>query len=565
MKKVSLLILGFLLAVPALVHANEYLKFELGSANKEWNGDNITLDATAGTFSYTQGAIDGTDFGNAAISWLGGVATDISGYDNLVLELAEPCDQNVEIVVANDGFWDAVDNYSTILSAGKTKISLKLSSMVKNGDAASDGSALDLTKVNLIFLRTAWTHTQIIKIKDFYLEKVTDPVADLNIAPFPYTASALTLNGNSYDETTNTITFTGDLSPLVGWEYPAGLDVSAYKWLVIVPRTPIYDGIANGPWVNVNISDGTHNFNSGDLRRFFWSSWRIMKLDLANAQIVTYTDASGNTIVDYASNTIYAVGDMFNNTFGTTVTAVEHLDLQNIKSIMFSAGGNNGNPFEIGAVYLTNTEPLGYIGIGDWTEDAVHNDYMRTNTVTDKYYTLCLPYNAAVCGAEVYEVAGVDNLSNPTTVYLNIVNGLLTAGKSYLIRSNSTKNITAYRAGSDQALNPVLSQGLQGVFSETTLTSADNALVLNGNKWYKVNSNVTVPANCAYINLSTAVTTAAAKSMVAMSIANGEVTAIDDLKIVGNDAPVYSITGMKVTARLVPGIYVKNGKKFIVK
>ena len=144
------------------VVAGATMEFTLATANKEWSPDFLTFDTENNTIIYDRGQ----DFGNAAASWLAFTKTDISQYKSLVLELEEASSSEIEILISEDGFWGCDKGNSTKLTAGQTYISYDLATLTRT----SDSNPLDLTNINLIFLRTAWTNQQTIKIKSFRLE-----------------------------------------------------------------------------------------------------------------------------------------------------------------------------------------------------------------------------------------------------------------------------------------------------------------------------------------------------------------------------------------------------------
>ena len=138
-------------------------------AKAEWGGENMTIDKTNKKITKTNGAWEG----NNAVAWLNYVATDISGYDRLVLELDEASSGPVEVVVSDAGFWGG-KCHSAILPAGKTELVLTLSELKITGTPGSEDTwkkddPLDLENVNLIFIRTDnGTANQVIDVKDFY-------------------------------------------------------------------------------------------------------------------------------------------------------------------------------------------------------------------------------------------------------------------------------------------------------------------------------------------------------------------------------------------------------------
>ena len=132
-----------------------------------WNEDMLTWDATTATITF--GDEDGDTWGNGALGWLNYVATDLSAYNTLVVKLAEASDEQIEVCVCEDGFWDSDAYSSTYITAGETEYTLDLTTATRG-----DGESLDLTNINLIVLRTNWTNYQKIVLSSVYLTYVED-------------------------------------------------------------------------------------------------------------------------------------------------------------------------------------------------------------------------------------------------------------------------------------------------------------------------------------------------------------------------------------------------------
>ena len=153
---------------------SDITSFNWEDAQIPWGSEYTTLDKEEKTITITQTAWNG----NGAVSWLNGEATDIFGYDRLVLELEEASNGAVEVVVSDDGFWGH-KCHSAILAQGQTKLVLTLTDLTITGtpqgeDTWEQGDPLDLEHVNLIFIRTDLSvdyHS--IHVKDFYFEKTT--------------------------------------------------------------------------------------------------------------------------------------------------------------------------------------------------------------------------------------------------------------------------------------------------------------------------------------------------------------------------------------------------------
>ena len=148
------------------------------------------------------------------------------------------------------------------------------------------------------------------------------------------------------------------------------------------------------------------------------------------------------------------------------------------------------------------------------------------------------------------------------------------AGKPYIIRTNSARNVTAFRAGANEVGQPEANGALVADDFVTYYVEADkNYLVLNedGSTFEAVaDDDVRVNSNTAYVDCS--------KLAKAEEQENGLVFAVKGAKpftpsgisekvIVKSEkfaTAIYDLQGRKVS-KPAKGIYVKNGKKYVVK
>lgn len=112
------------------------------------------------------------------------------------------------------------------------------------------------------------------------------------------------------------------------------------------------------------------------------------------------------------------------------------------------------------------------------------------------------------------------------------------------------------------------SNGLVGTFAGQG--AAKDTYVLSNNQWLLTvdGDQPTVGANRAWLNLKDATvvtnTSGSAKRFV-LGFGNGTVTAIGGVqKAAAGDGAVYNLQGVRVS-HPTKGIYIKNGKKYIVK
>ena len=322
-------------------------------------------------------------------------------------------------------------------------------------------------------------------------------------------------------------------------------DWSQYRYLCIVPQTPFADG---GNVVKYVITDANDNeFESGHFRYGFWNKPRAAVMDLTTILTTNLGDDAESFL--------------------------EAFDTKKIASLKWALwGGVNTWEYGIAGAWLSNTAPTYSTGFGDGTDNT--GDYVIDNSSENTVRTICLPFAAALCGAQVYEIAGIDNPDDPAELYVKPYFGILEAGKPYIIRTNSARNVTAFRAGANEVGQPEANGALVADDFVTYYVEADkNYLVLNedGSTFEAVaDDDVRVNSNTAYVDCS--------KLAKAEEQENGLVFAVKGAKpftpsgisekvIVKSEkfaTAIYDLQGRKVS-KPAKGIYVKNGKKYVVK
>lgn len=186
------------------------------------------------------------------------------------------------------------------------------------------------------------------------------------------------------------------------------------------------------------------------------------------------------------------------------------------------------------------------------------------NTLNDKNYaTYYLPF-AAKAPEGVTAYAGTIN--NGNVQLTEYANGVIPANKGVVLVSDTKTTATFTLADASEVTKQT--NELKGVLTETGLSSvksSDQVRIFskkdNVAGFYKPNSGITsLAANKAYIMAPTN------NEALVLNFAGGEVTGINQATINATEAnaPIYDLTGRRV-AKAVKGIYVKNGKKFIVK
>ena len=223
-------------------------------------------------------------------------------------------------------------------------------------------------------------------------------------------------------------------------------------------------------------------------------------------------------------------------------------DIHHITELMIE--GNDG--LMLSNAYITNQKPNNDKNWG--SED--NGDFKVTGLNMGDFRTICLPYQAAIAGAKVYEIAG----KGDDYISLSEYNGLLKAGTPYLFESNdnASKNVYFYKATAATVDDPVENNGLIGTFEDTT--APDASVVLSNNKLWTVNSTVNVAANKAYIDLSKISDT----SRGTVFLGFGDATGIETVKSMKSENSIFNLNGQRL-AQPTKGLNIIGGKKFMVK
>ena len=122
-----------------------------------------------------------------------------------------------------------------------------------------------------------------------------------------------------------------------------------------------------------------------------------------------------------------------------------------------------------------------------------------TRDVTnDDYGTICLPYGSSnYAGAEFYEISWMEmNGTNPKGIWLDQVNGALTAGKPYIFKATDDKIAVAYEGTA--VTSPIAGEaGLTGTFTLIQdLGTSNSSNILEGNYMISGNQFLLCPAGC---------------------------------------------------------------------
>lgn len=268
----------------------------------------------------------------------------------------------------------------------------------------------------------------------------------------------------------------------------------------------------------------------------------------------------------------------------------------NDKTILLDV--QDGSPFKI----VVNAKPL-YISKIEIVPNNVILDETATNNtigaktgvnvtlkrsmVANEWNTICLPFDVtekqakAAFGDEVKIV----ELDTEAAVDANVLSfkasTVITAATPYLIKPSAvsetgtytfdgvdiTETNDKYAYSFNNVTNPI---AFKGIFNMVDITKdVDNvgasyyaAFLGDGNKIYKAGTGKTKGFR-AYFAIPNSASASALRVVI-----DGTATSIKniDSEVVESNAPVYNLQGQRVDGNnLTPGIYVKAGKKFVIK
>lgn len=259
------------------------------------------------------------------------------------------------------------------------------------------------------------------------------------------------------------------------------------------------------------------------------------------------------------------------------LTTVNNADITLVSSIGIIKGYVQGKDWSLSAAYLTNTEPTwsesassGENGNNDLGSVETTADHVRTLSKINTLGVVCLPYASAICGADAYEFVGVDSKEDPSAIWVRPVSGILTAGKPYVFKTNTNLNVTFYKAGANTIVEAGNENGLYGVFEDGKV-EGEHSYVVSGGEFKRGTNSTSIKAYRCYLDLDKAPELGAAPEP---NLVKGcinlfdteNVTAIKSLLTNGNEqnAAIYDMSGRRID-NAKRGLYIRNGKKYLVK
>ncbi len=309
---------------------------------------------------------------------------------------------------------------------------------------------------------------------------------------------------------------------------------------------------------------------------------------------ILLTDNNGKTVHgdDYKGEAVHTGAGMWLDRWNSqNIIAIDlnHLRRDNKLDVFNITQLEIKGDIKPSVVYLTDYANNKLTNRGRW-DTYVSGDLVREYSEFGKFGTICLPYKASYAGCEIYSIAS----TIASGITLEKVTGLLEAGKPYFYVSadengqnneGSVRNVNFFRADFDtyDVAEPVENNGLIGTFGDPTaveyVPQGKNYYVVGRaagdteDKIFRVDSEVTLGANRAYIDKSKIADKAAGSRTILLSFDGAEEkdpTAIESTEAVEvlTDGVFYDMSGREVS-NLTPGLYiVKYGnvtKKVMIK
>ena len=340
------------------------------------------------------------------------------------------------------------------------------------------------------------------------------------------------------------------------WEFGSPRDVSAYRYLVLYAKRNVTK------WGNEDAETGGTVFIRDNAGVSFRGDDYVKYGDPA----VDYPEHTGKMWMNIWNEQRVAILDLQwlanTNKYGDG-SGCKVLDITQIKAFGFSGD------FTIGGAYLTNTLPN---TSGDYSRKFTE----EADPVYGNFGTICLNFSAVCCGAQLYQIVG----KTASGITLEEYEGVMEAGKPYFYQTLEAKQqywgsvrpetaVYFFKAGYATAGSPVANNGLIGTFTATTAPKGDNYYVLSGNKLWQVDSDVTVGANKAYVDLSAISSVSAPEfGLVTLDLfgnngTTGISASLNNNEEINNNI-VFNLNGQRV-ANPTKGLYIVNGKKVVIK
>lgn len=214
---------------------------------------------------------------------------------------------------------------------------------------------------------------------------------------------------------------------------------------------------------------------------------------------------------------------------------------------------------------------------------ALANVTLKRTMQPGVWNTICLPFDVSAEKAQAafgndVKIAELDGSSTGTTLsFKNVTNNVIKASVPYLIKPTIDAPADGYKFEgveiTEAAVNPTKVKTAGGLYfngvynmvdATTEVASGYNAAFLGkGNTIFGAQSGTNMKGFRAYFAIPNSV-----KASELCVVIDGTATSIKniDSEVVESNAPVYNLQGQRVDGNnLTPGIYVKAGKKFVVR
>jgi len=356
---------------------------------------------------------------------------------------------------------------------------------------------------------------------------------------------------------------------LAGWSNPEGIRQ-------LIKNTENYQGLTSASgkaavfaWGNTNMIYGgtegytmplnAHTIYELSFKTCGWSDGDMgyVSVSLKNAKAEGLGDTHSVTATKRITESepwdefriLFVTGEAGNYTFGMwTSKHTTFTDLQLVKA------ASQTLTLPSATQYAAGTYPAVELG--------------RTFTTTN-WATVCVPFAFDDSNFEVKELSDITVTGDHISIKLDDASTIV-AGKPYLVKATAAD---AKIAATDVAMpgasvqNTSIEEGdytvtYNGTYEGTSLNGTDNsnAWVVSQNQLWNVDSNVTVGAYRAYFTVT-------GGTSVKALVFGDEETGINNLNVdddLNKNEVIYNLAGQRVQ-KAVKGLYIKNGKKVVIK
>ena len=333
---------------------------------------------------------------------------------------------------------------------------------------------------------------------------------------------------------------------------------------VILPQEGRFYTIESALYENDYIYAGTNNKVYHNTDRTNASSeaiWQFVKNDDGSFRLYSVSNNQ------YISN----LGWQVPSTLGNASEMKFTFEPQG-NGVVFIKGNGNEMHAQLAdrALVYYNTNTLN--SASSWIVKEVTNFTQKVNVSSVGYSTLVLGYNAEIpADVEAYTVSKIGS----DYVTLSEVTGVLPAGEAVVLIAPEAEYSFNYSTGTLATISENL---LEGTLFDTYIEGAQNKNYYVLSKpaesevgLYKadLNKDATGAAGTthfknnafkAYLPLTTTQSVQALRFNF-----GGETTGVDAVEVVKPNAPIYDLSGRRVLSTVKGGVYIQNGKKFIVK